>query len=412
MQSIIHDLTHKPKMRVEVFTNLPIEKQAKVIRKLSRRIQANLLLQIDHKTLLNLLTYVDPDVATDLLRSVPKKQQAGIVALLSDHLQKEIALLLQFDPKTAAGLMNLNYIRVQAHEAVSSITKAIKKHEEQTGKFPLVLVSEKDTLIGYLPNHKLIFAEPTQQVSELTKEIPTLPSGMEYKKVVQHFLDNPHGKTAVIGENNQVIGILYSEDVLRAIRENETTALYDFAGVKREETVFDSVSEKVGFRYKWLIINLGTAFLASATVSLFDETISKYVLLAVYMPIIAGMGGNSATQTLAVLVRGIALQQINLKTSLPALKREMGAALVNGLINGALVAAIVLLFNKDARLALVLALAMVTNLLVAGFFGTMVPLVMFKLGKDPAASATIFITTATDVLGFLVFLGLATMLLQ
>jgi magnesium transporter len=412
MQSLIHDLTHKPKGRIALFASLPLAKQEKVIHKLSKRVQAQLLTNLEEKALLDLLTYVDPDIATDLLQSVPKLKQDELLMLLNDHLQKEISLLLQFDPKTAAGLMSLNYIRTTSTERVSEITKKIRLHEERTGKFPLILVSNGDELLGYLPNHKLIFAQKEQQAQEFVEELPTLPSNMEYKKVIQHFLNNPHGKTAIIGESNQVIGILYSEDVLRAIRDHEATTLYDFAGVTREETVFDSISEKVGFRYKWLIINLGTAFLASATVSLFNETISKYVLLAVYMPIVAGMGGNSATQTLAVLVRGIALQQIDLKTSLPALKREMGAALVNGLINGVLVATIVVLFNKDVRLAIVLALAMVCNLLVAGFFGTMVPLIMSKLGKDPAASATIFITTATDVLGFLVFLGLATLFLQ
>jgi len=412
MQNLIHDLTHKPKSRVALFVSLPLAKQEKVIHKLSKGVQSQILTNLEEKQLLDLLTYVDPDIATDLLQSVPKLKQDEILMLLNEHLQKEISLLLQFDPKTAAGLMSLNYIRTTTTERIGEITKKIKLHEERTGKFPLVLVSDGEELIGYIPNHKLIFAEKEQQAKEFVKELPTLPSGMEYKKVVHHFLNNPHGKTAIIGDSNQVIGILYSEDVLRAIRDHEATTLYDFAGVTREETVFDSVSEKVGFRYKWLIINLGTAFLASATVSLFNETISKYVLLAVYMPIVAGMGGNSATQTLAVLVRGIALQQIDLKTSLPALKREMGAALVNGLINGVLVAVIVVLFNRDVRLAIVLALAMICNLLVAGFFGTMVPLIMSKLGKDPAASATIFITTATDVLGFLVFLGLATLLLQ
>jgi magnesium transporter len=135
------------------------------------------------------------------------------------------------------------------------------------------------------------------------------------------------------------------------------------------------------------------------------------VLLAIYMPIVAGMGGNAATQTLAVMVRGIALQQIDLKTSWQAIKKELGAALVNGLINGVLVAAIVLIFNRQPLLALVLALAMVINLLVAGFFGTLIPLMMAKFGKDPASSATVFISGATDVLGFLAFLGLATIML-
>jgi magnesium transporter len=144
---------------------------------------------------------------------------------------------------------------------------------------------------------------------------------------------------------------------------------------------------------------------------LFEHTLDKYVLLAIYMPIVAGMGGNAATQTLAVLVRGIALKQIELKTAFKTLKNEIGAGLANGLINGIIVAGVVILMNHDLKLALVLALAMVINLFVAAFFGTLVPLIMSKLGKDPAASATIFITTATDVLGFMAFLGLATIIL-
>ncbi len=151
--------------------------------------------------------------------------------------------------------------------------------------------------------------------------------------------------------------------------------------------------------------------MAASVVGLFEDTISKYVLLAVYMPIVAGMGGNAATQTLAVVVRGIALRQIELKTALKTLKNELGAGFVNGLINGFLVAFVVLVKDHDPKIALILALAMVINLIVAALFGTLVPLIMQKLHKDPATSATIFITTATDVLGFLAFLGLATIIL-
>ena len=175
--------------------------------------------------------------------------------------------------------------------------------------------------------------------------------------------------------------------------------------------MLDGAADKVKFRYKWLIINLGTAFLASFVVSLFGSTISKYVLLAVYMPIIAGMGGNAATQTMAVMVRGIALKQIDLKSPFNALKKEVLAGAINGIINGIIVALVVIIINHDLMIALILAMAMVANLIVAGFFGTLIPLVMKRLGKDPASSATIFITTATDVLGFLAFLGLAKLLL-
>ena len=179
-----------------------------------------------------------------------------------------------------------------------------------------------------------------------------------------------------------------------------------------EETVTDPATRKIQLRYKWLIINLGTAFLAAFTVGQFESVLSKFVLLAVYMPIVAGMGGNAATQTLAVMVRGIALKQIDLKTAYRTLRSELGSGLVNGLINGLLVAAVVLIMNGDVKIAFILAIAMIINLLVAAFFGTLVPLIMSKLKKDPAASATIFITTATDVLGFMAFLGLATLILM
>jgi magnesium transporter len=216
----------------------------------------------------------------------------------------------------------------------------------------------------------------------------------------------------VLNDDKTVLGIIYSDDVLQLMHEQESASLYDFAGINDEESVLDSTRRKVKFRYKWLIINLATAFLAAFTVGMFEEALTKYVLLAVYMPIVAGMGGNAATQTLALVVRGISLKQIDLKTAGKTLRNELGAGLINGLINGVLVAVVVIMFNRDLRIAVVLGLAMVINLLVAAFFGTMIPLIMQKLKKDPASSATVFITTATDVLGFIAFLGLGTIILR
>jgi magnesium transporter len=164
---------------------------------------------------------------------------------------------------------------------------------------------------------------------------------------------------------------------------------------------------KVKSRYKWLVINLGTAFLAAAVVGLFEDTIAAFTLLAVYMPVVAGMGGNAGTQSMAVTVRGIALGQVSLPTGGRAVFNEVVAGAANGAITGFLVAVIAAVFNRSPLLGLVLGVSMVLNLVIAGFFGTLIPLVLSRIGKDPATSATIFITTATDVLGFLVFLGLA-----
>ena len=179
---------------------------------------------------------------------------------------------------------------------------------------------------------------------------------------------------------------------------------------REEESALDGPAAKVRSRYKWLIINLGTAFLAAAVVGLFESTIASIAVLAAYMPVVAGMGGNAGTQAMAVTVRGISLGQVSLATGKRVILNESIAGAVNGLITGALVAVIAVAFSLaefGLLLGAVIGVSMVVNLVIAGFFGALIPLILDKLGQDPATSATIFITTATDVLGFLFFLGLA-----
>jgi magnesium transporter len=308
--------------------------------------------------------------------------------------------------------MNVDYIQVKASDNIADVAKKFKLHEKRTGRLPVILAMENEKLIGFMPGHELGFGRTSERIGKFVKKILTIKHSASHDEVTDFFRAHPHNKVVVLDDNDDVVGIIYSDDVLRLMQQQESASLYGFAGVSAEESVVDNAKRKVKFRYKWLIINLATAFLAAAVVGLFEETISKYVLLAVYMPIVAGMGGNAATQTLAVVVRGIALRQIELKNALRTLKNELGAGFINGVINGFLVAFIVFFKDNEPAIALILALAMVINLVVASFFGTLVPLIMSKLHKDPAASATIFITTATDVLGFLAFLGLATLILS
>jgi magnesium transporter len=248
-------------------------------------------------------------------------------------------------------------------------------------------------------------------VEELVQRVKKVKHSVGYRKILQLFKLNPHKKIVVLDDDGSVLGVIYSDDVLRLIRDEQGKSLYDFAGVSREETVFDNVAAKVGFRYKWLIINLGTAFLAASVVGLFADVIEKYVILAVYMPIVAGMGGNAGTQTLAVMVRGLALRQIDLARAVPVVLREMGTGLTNGVINGLIVGLVSWKLNGEPLLGVVFGVAIIMTLMVSGLFGSLIPLIMQRLGKDPASSATIFITTATDVCGFFVFLGLASLVL-
>lgn len=403
-------LFHKNK-RVELFLASSEEQRIEVLRSLTKPVKRDILLHITDKDLIDILHSVDPSEATDMLQLLTRKKREAVLGQLSEEMKESLSILLEFDANTAAGLMTLDYIQIDMGSNVSTVAKKFKLHEKQTGRPPVILVMKDGKLHGFLPGHELGFATKSELIDKYVRRMPSISYAATHNKVIDMFRAHPHGKVAVINDSENVIGIIYSDDVLKLMQDQDASSLYDFAGVSSEESVTDSAKRKVKFRYKWLIINLATAFLAAFTVSQFEETITKYVLLAVYMPIVAGMGGNAATQTLAVLVRGIALKQIDLKTAFRTLRNEVGAGFINGLINGFLVAFVVIAKDRDWKIALILALAMVINMIVAAIFGTMVPLIMSKLKKDPAASATIFITTATDVLGFLAFLGLATIIL-
>lgn len=398
--------------RVEVFLELPLEQRLELLDKVTRAVRRDILNRIPEADLVSIIQAVDPDDATDMLQLLTKKKRESALLNLSDEVKDSLSTLLEFDADTAAGLMTLDYIQVDVSDTIATVAKQFKQHEKRTGRLPVILVFNKGKLSGFLPGHELGFATQRDRVAKFTKRISSIKYSQSHNDVIEQFRRHPHNKLAVINDDGNVVGIIYSDDVIRLVDDQANASLYDFAGVSEEEAVTDSARSKVKHRYKWLIINLGTAFLASFVVGQFQGIISQFVLLAVYMPIVAGMGGNAATQTLAVLVRGISLKQISLGTAMKTLKNEASAGAFNGVINGILVALVVILKDHDAKIALVLALAMVINLIVAATFGTMVPLIMSKLKKDPASSATIFITTATDVLGFLAFLGLATVILK
>lgn len=408
----IHPISFAGTNRLSLFLELSEEQQAQILLHLTKHIKIDILNTLSDEKLVNIFDHLDPNEVTDLVQLLPSKRQKSLIQKFSSALKKSVEILNQFSPESAAGLMNLDYIQVDADDSISEVAKQFKAHERRTGHLPAIFVMDNGFFKGYLPGHELGFARPSDKAKKYIRKIPSIQHNATHDEVLKLFRTHPHNKVAVFGAKKNIIGIIYSDDILKALKEEETAALYDFAGVHDEESVMDSTGLKVKHRYKWLIINLGTAFLAAFTVGLFEDVISKYVLLAVYMPIVAGMGGNAGTQTLAVLVRGIALKQIELKTAWPTLRREISSGIINGIINGILVASIVIIFNHDYKVAFILGMAMIINLFVAGFFGTLVPLVMKKFGKDPATSATIFITTTTDVLGFMAFLGLASIILK
>ncbi len=404
----LRDFISRPSARL--FRKLETNRQGFAVLNLSRYNQKALLARLRSHEIISMLHYVAPDDATDILQNIRIKRRRKIVEKLDVSLKEKVEFLLKFNPRTAAGLMSLDYIQASRGMDFEAVFKLMKKHEIRTGKTPAILVVEYGFLVGKIPWRLLVGARPDEKIDDYIRKIPTIRYDRDEEEVIRRFKNNPHNFIVVLDDDNSILGVIYSDDVLRLI-EKPSGDLYDFAGVMDEENIHDSAFTKVRHRYKWLIINLMTAFLAASVVSLFQDTISAFVLLAVYMPIVAGMGGNAGTQTLAVVVRGLALKEIELKTGKKVIINEMIAGALNGLINGMIVAAVAVFWNKSPMLGLVLGLAMVINLVVAGLFGALIPLLMKALKKDPATSATIFITTATDVFGFFVFLGLARILL-
>ena len=409
---LISDILFKKSQRVQLFLDQPVLKRIELLHLATPQVRRDLLLRVPLHDLAEIIETAAPDEAADFLQLLTKHRREKVMESISSEVKDSLSRLLEFDPQTAAGLMKLDYVQADVSENISDTAEKFKTHEKRTGRPPVILAMKEGKLAGFVPGHELGFAYPEEGIDKYVKKMPTISYAASHKDVSRLFHKHPHTKVAVMNDKNSVVGIMYSDDILRIMQKEESASLYNFAGIDQEESVTDSAGRKIQFRYKWLIINLATAFLAAFVVGQFEGVISQNVLLAVYMPIVAGMGGNAATQTLAVLVRGIALRQIRLRTAWRTLRNEVGAATVNGLINGFLVAFVVIAKDHDWKIAVILALAMVMNLIVAAVFGTLVPLIMERLKKDPAASATIFITTATDVLGFLTFLGLATIILK
>lgn len=399
------------KRRVDVFRDIEPVDQGQALLAQTRKIQAFILTRLHNDEIIRLLNHLDPDRATQLVRQLPPNRAKRITTQLSEQIKDKVEFLLRFHPRTAAGMMDVDYVLVDPEDTFYDVAKAIESHDRQTGRPPIVLCIEDGVVLGELPLHILALKPKTTKVNHFCRRLPRVRYNDDERAVMNTFVRHPHRRVVVMDDDQSVLGIIHSDDVLALMDKRSMRDLFQFAGVSNEEDALDSSLSKFRHRYLWLMINLGTAFMAASVVGLYESTISKFTLLAVYMPIVAGMGGNAATQTLAVAVRGLVMKEIDFKTGWSFVGKEVVAGLMNGILNGVVVACAAIVFNKNPMLGFVLFAAMVANLIIAGFFGAVIPLIMKKLGKDPATSATIFITTCTDVGGFFVFLSLANILL-
>ncbi|WP_440771994.1 magnesium transporter [Natronorubrum sp. DTA28] len=393
------------------FISLPRDEWRDVFFALPESVREPLVAELTRSELESFVDRLDPDEVTDVLGYADEETREAVLATLDSGRREKIDFLLSFNPESAAGLMSLDYVTVDKTRDFPAVVERVRRFEDRTGQVPTIFVTDEDELLGELPGAALSVADrETETIADYVQETPHIRYDRDDEDVLEVFRQNRERNVAVLDEDEDILGVIHAADLLMMIEEAAGETLYEFTGVAEEESVLDGPAEKVRRRYKWLILNLGTAFMAAAVVGLFESTIAAVAILAAYMPVVAGMGGNAGTQAMAVTVRGISLDQVSLKTGKRVVANEVIAGAANGLITGALVAVIAIAFSFGefgVLLGAVIGISMVANLVIAGFFGAITPLLLDRLGYDPATSATIFITTATDVLGFFVFLGLA-----
>ncbi len=397
--------------KILFFKSLTNLHKALLLYMLEKKDKLFILHYLKESEIILILRNLDPDEITDIVQILPKWKQKQIISKLDKEYKKKIDFLLKFAPNSAGGLMSLNYIIVSNSDSKKEILDKIKKHKELGREEPTILVLGRDNqFLGELKISSLLFETSKNIFSDL-KKLPTVNYNENQENVIDIFKRNRKEKLVVLNEDESIMGIIFAKDIFKAIEEENTEDYYGLVGLNKDEDINDGIFTKVKFRLGWLIINLATAFMAAGVVAMFKGTISKFVLLAVFMPVIAGMGGNAATQTTAILIRSLALKKINSKMIGKIIFSEIIAAILNGLVIGLVVAIIAYSYDKNIAFTLIVGVAVVGNMIVAGFFGTIVPLILKLLKFDPATSSTVFVTTATDVLGFFILLGLAKLFL-
>ncbi len=401
-----------PGERLSRLRALSLPERSVVLQELSSHMQQGILNELTLSEVVDIIDHLDPRQAENILARIKdQKRRLKIIRKIKGEAREKIEYFLRFHPKATTSLVSFNYILVASKTTIGDAASAIEEHFEDTGKFPEVLVHEKGHLVGEVLISTLVRERNTAVVGRFVRPVQTVTYQAEVAQIVDTLTLSHRKKVVVLDNDESVLGIIYADDALDLFGRMPAESLYNISGMDDTSRPFDSVHKKFQSRYQWLILNLATAFAAGSMVFVFKDTLDKLVVLAMYIPIVAGMGGNAASQVFAVMLRGITLGTISLSNGMPAIWKEVQTGALNGLLIGLIVAFISVVWNESALLGLVVGLAMVGVHIVAGLFGAFIPLFLKHLGKDPAATSSIFITTATDVFGLFFLLGLASLIL-
>ena len=400
-----------PEERLPILRRLSPEELAHALDRMDEDDMAAIARQMGHDRLVDVLERMEPDAAADLLGEMPEDEQATLLADMADA--DEVAPLLEYPPDTAGGIMNRVGPMLRRHMTVAEALEFLRQHyKDERELYYLYVLDRHGRLVGVVSLRGLILADPDRRVEEIMNpEVITLRADMDQEEVARLLARYDFLALPVVDEENRLLGIVTVDDVLDVLEEEATEDIYRLAQVSERSQVFSPVRQALANRLPWLVVNLFTAFLASGVVSLFEETIARAAVLATFMPIVAGQGGNAGTQTMTIMVRSLALGELDTRDMWRALRYELLIGLLNGLAVGTLVGLVAWAWKANPMLGAVIALAMIGNMLAAAAAGVVVPLTLKVLRVDPALASSIFVTTVTDVCGFFFFLGLGSAVL-
>ncbi|WP_354331940.1 magnesium transporter [Pedobacter sp. CG_S7] len=400
--------------RQRIINLLPVEVASEVISEMHEEAHPEeLLLQLHPEKRTEIVEELDYDDATDIISQLEEHEQKEILEDLSEDNASNIRNLLRYDQDTAGGLMNTEFIKINLNlTKQDAVVELIKQSEEIEEFYTIFVVDDDNVFHGIVSLKDIIKAKGNVKITALVKaEVAWVYPDTDQEEVAKLISQYNLTSIPVVDHEMHLLGRVTFDDVIDVIEDENTEDMLKISGVSEDEELSGNWIEAVKSRLPWLIINLATAFLASAVVRYFEPTLAKIAVLTAYMTIIAGMGGNAATQALAVTVRRISLYDLTDNQAYRTVLKEFTVGLINGAVTGLIVLIVALVFDSNPLLGVVIFLAMTGNLVVAGITGAGIPLMLKRVGIDPAIASSIIITTFTDVFGFFLLLGLASKLL-
>jgi magnesium transporter len=396
--------------RDRIINILPAEKASDVLSEMDAESHPEKILEnLNPEKRSEIVEELDYDDATDIISQLPEEQQNEILLELDEEDASNIRTLLTYAEDTAGGLMNTQVIKVNSNSnKKEALDAVIRLSEEMEEFYTIYVVNDDNILMGIVSLKDIIKSKNSIKIIDLIQtDFEYVKAETDQEEVARLISQYNLTSIPVVDDNMQLLGHITFDDVIDVLEEENTEDILKISGVSEDEELSGNWKEAVKSRLPWLILNLMTAFLAASVIRHFDGTIAKLSIIAGYMTMIAGMGGNAATQALAVTVRRISLNDLTDNQAYRTVLKEFTVGLINGGVTGLVVLSVAVIYDQNPMLGLVIFLAMTGNLIIAGVTGSAIPLLLKRVGIDPAVASSIIITTFTDVFGFMLLLGMA-----